>query len=140
MKSRQTGFTLLESMIALLILSIGLLGIASLQLYGLQSSQSSFQRSVAISQASDLAERLWGDICTLPDAANDIRDAWRDEHQNGALPGWQGDLDLTSDTGVTPYRFEISVQWDSRMNADSNPTERFVYLVVIPAMNNCTAP
>jgi type IV pilus assembly protein PilV len=53
-----TGFTLLEVLIAVLILSIGLLGLASLQANGLRSNFSSYARSQAVILANDMADRI----------------------------------------------------------------------------------
>ncbi len=52
------GFTLLEVMIALVIFSIGLLGLAGLQARGLQSNTVAQYRTLAIIQAYDMAERI----------------------------------------------------------------------------------
>lgn len=58
-KSRTTaGFTLLEVLIAVLVLAIGLLGMASLVLQSMKSNQSSYQRTQASLLAYDMAERL----------------------------------------------------------------------------------
>jgi type IV pilus assembly protein PilV len=46
-KSKQTGATLIEVLVAVLILSFGLLGMAALQTRALQGNQSSLQRSQA---------------------------------------------------------------------------------------------
>ncbi len=54
----QQGFTLIEVLIAVVILAVGLLGMASLTLNSLQSSQGAALRSQASSLAGDLAERL----------------------------------------------------------------------------------
>ncbi len=54
----QTGFTLMEVLIAVLILSIGLLGLASLQANGLRSNFSSYARSQAVILANDMADRM----------------------------------------------------------------------------------
>ncbi len=52
------GFTLLEVMVALVIFSIGLLGLAGLQARGLQSNASAYYRSLATIQAYDMADRI----------------------------------------------------------------------------------
>lgn len=46
--SRQRGFSLLEVLISVVVLSIGLLGMAALQINAMKNSQSSFQRSQAV--------------------------------------------------------------------------------------------
>lgn len=56
--SRQQGFTLLEVMIALVIFSIGLLGLAGLQAGGLRSNTQAQLRTIAVIQAYDMADRI----------------------------------------------------------------------------------
>ncbi len=57
-KTATAGFTLLEVMIALVIFSIGLLGLAGLQARGLQSNTVAQYRTMAVIQAYDMAERI----------------------------------------------------------------------------------
>lgn len=52
------GFTLIEVLIALLVLAIGLLGMATLMMTSMQSSQGASLRSAATVAAYDLAERM----------------------------------------------------------------------------------
>ena len=52
------GFTLLEVLIALLVLSIGLLGLAALQTLGLKFNHESYQRTQAVYQAYDMIDRI----------------------------------------------------------------------------------
>lgn len=53
-----SGFTLLEVLIALLVLSIGLLGLAALQTLGLKFNHQSYQRTQAVFQAYDMIDRI----------------------------------------------------------------------------------
>ena len=55
---RVSGFSLVEVMVAMLVLSIGLIGVASLQLTGLRSNQNAFFRSQATILASDIIDRM----------------------------------------------------------------------------------
>ena len=55
---QQRGFTLIEAMVALVVLSIGLLGMASMQVGALRLSTSAYYRSIAATKASELAERM----------------------------------------------------------------------------------
>lgn len=57
-RRRSRGFTLLEVLIALVILSIGLLGIAGLQSVGLRGSHSAYLTSQASLLAYDMADRI----------------------------------------------------------------------------------
>lgn len=53
-----SGFSLLEVLIALLVLSVGLLGIAGLQTFSLQFNHQSYERTQATLLISDIAERI----------------------------------------------------------------------------------
>lgn len=52
------GFTLLEVLVAVVVLSIGLLGLASLQVNGLRFNHSAYLRSQATALAYELADRM----------------------------------------------------------------------------------
>ena len=54
----QSGFTLIEVLVSMLILSIGLIGVAALQGVSLKNTQSAFMRSQATALAYDLADRM----------------------------------------------------------------------------------
>jgi len=55
---RAKGFTLIEALVALVVLSIGLLGVAALQLTSLRSNHSSAMRSQATYLAYDIIDRM----------------------------------------------------------------------------------
>ena len=52
------GFTLIEVLIAVLVLSIGLLGLASLQAASLKNNYGAYMRSQASILANDMADRI----------------------------------------------------------------------------------
>ncbi|RKZ99283.1 MAG: type IV pilus modification protein PilV [Gammaproteobacteria bacterium] len=55
---KQKGFMLIEAMIALMILSVGLLGIAGMQLLGLRMNYDAYQRTQVTALAYDIAEKM----------------------------------------------------------------------------------
>lgn len=57
---KASGFSLVEVLVAVLILSFGLLGLAALQIGSLRHNQSSHQRGQAILIAYELADRMRG--------------------------------------------------------------------------------
>ena len=59
LRSRQRGFTLIEVLIAALVLSVGVLGVAGLQVTALKNLQSSQSFGVAAMLANDIADRMW---------------------------------------------------------------------------------
>lgn len=58
----QQGVTLVEAMIALLVISIGLLGIASLQLTAMNQNTSSLNHSQAVWYAYNMSDRIRSNI------------------------------------------------------------------------------
>jgi type IV pilus assembly protein PilV len=54
----QLGFTLIETMVALLVISVGMIGVAALHGQALSSSGIAIRRSVAIGLASDISDRI----------------------------------------------------------------------------------
>ncbi|WP_019583766.1 type IV pilus modification protein PilV [Thioalkalivibrio sp. ALE16] len=60
---RSGGFSLIEVLVSLVIISIGLLGAASLQLNALQASTASHERTLASGQVDSFFEGLWANAC-----------------------------------------------------------------------------
>lgn len=56
--SRAAGFTLVEALVALLILSIGMLGIAGLFVESVRSSRTALLRTQAVNLVADMADRI----------------------------------------------------------------------------------
>lgn len=52
------GFAMLEVLIAIVVVSFGLLGLAGLQVIGLKNNQTAYIRSIATQQAYDMADRM----------------------------------------------------------------------------------
>ena len=70
---RHRGVSLIEVLVALLVLSIGLLGVAALQVISLRSNHGSFVRGQAVLLASDMADRMRANRLGVVDAAgNDV--------------------------------------------------------------------
>lgn len=61
---RQSGLTLLEIMVTLVILSLGLLGLAGLQMTGLKNNRAAYYNAVAGQAVQDISERLRVDVTT----------------------------------------------------------------------------
>ena len=56
--NKNKGFTLMEVLVALAVLSIGLLGMAGMQLFSLKSSQSAYFQSQASYFANDIIDKV----------------------------------------------------------------------------------
>jgi type IV pilus assembly protein PilV len=55
---KQQGYSLIEVLVALVVLSIGLLGLARLQLTGLRYANSAAERLEAVNRAYDILDRM----------------------------------------------------------------------------------
>lgn len=97
------GATLIEVMIALLILGIGLLGLGALQSFALQSSQIASQRTLATTLAARVADeyRSYRSLAQPPQV---LRDDWDAEAAN-LLPNGTVTTVRTVDT------LTITVNW-----------------------------
>jgi type IV pilus assembly protein PilV len=128
-KKHQHGFTLLEVLIALLILSIGLLGLAALQTTGLRSTQMASMRTQATQVVYDITDRMRAnpagvaageyvialaeapaDTSAAGTALNDLTE-WRDRVEK--LPGGKSEItQCNTADGCDGLTHIITVYWD----------------------------
>jgi type IV pilus assembly protein PilV len=128
-----TGFTLVESMIALVVLSVGMIGVAALHGQGLSAGRSAQLRSIAINLSADMADRIrvnrLGGAAYAGAAANNncdpvggggvdctpaqmaAHDLWLWNQQvAAALPN--GQANIAFNAGANPSSYSITLQWD----------------------------
>jgi len=147
--ARQNGFSLVEVLIALIIMSVGMLGIATLFVQSMQAGRTSMFRHHAVTLAGDVADRiranpragiaytgLGGDngcVATGNDcneaamAANDIF-LW-DQQVVDSLPN--GQVTIAFDDTVIPPMYTITVDWDE---PGEDPMSPLNYIINIPVM------
>ncbi len=58
LKRTQTGFSLIEAMVSLVVVSVGMIGIAALYGQGLGASRTALSRTQAVNLAADMADRI----------------------------------------------------------------------------------
>lgn len=99
---RHAGFTLLEVLVAIVVLSLGLLGLAGLQAASLRNNQVALQRSIAAQQAQDMADRIRANQAGVAAGAYD--------NLTAVTPGNPGCIA----TGCTPANLAITDhrQWN----------------------------
>lgn len=128
-----SGFSLIEAMVALVVLSVGMMGIAALHGQSLSAGRTAQFRTVAINLSADMADRIrvnrlgeagyagagadndcdpesgGGVDCTPAEmAAHDIF-VWTQQVQQ-RLPNGQGAVQFNN--GTAPPTFTITVRWD----------------------------
>ncbi|WP_017431354.1 prepilin-type N-terminal cleavage/methylation domain-containing protein [Vreelandella jeotgali] len=132
--TKQGGFTLIEALVALLILSLGMLGIAAMQLNALHSATRSYQHSVATLAAVDAQEWLWEKLEKADDCRNldgEIESEWKDHWENDKSSNPlrnAGSLDIVP-KGCT---YTISIPLGSAENDDDEGYSTVTYRVRLP--------
>jgi type IV pilus assembly protein PilV len=128
---RAAGFTLLEVLVAMVVLSIGLLGLSGLQTSSLRNNHSAFLRSQATVVSNDIIDRMRANRVVAVNGDYDVAysaspassdtvaqldlETWR--AYVGRLPGGDSSLQVVSVSvsGVSYDVAEVRVQWaDSR--------------------------
>lgn len=135
-RRRQRGYTLLEILVAAVLLTGGLIGLASMQASGTRLNNSAYLRTQASILAYDIADRMRANRAAV--VANNYDIALADATPGAAssvanidLIQWRGALNyylpagngaVETDAGVTPdapLRATITVEWnDGRAAAD----------------------
>ncbi len=137
-----SGYTLLEVMVALVIFSIGLLGLAGLESQSLRYNHSAYLRTQASYLAYDILDRMRANratalnnnynasptstgtnhncntataTCSTIDMAQ--HDIYEWKQQLAALPGGTGEVDRSGDL------FTIIIQWDDPGVPPNNTSE-----------------
>jgi type IV pilus assembly protein PilV len=140
---RQAGFSLIEVLIALVIMSVGMLGIASLYVQSMQAGRTSLLRHNAVTLAGDVADRIranplgaaaylgtgadndcvdGGINCSAPQMASHDIFLWRQQAQE-SLPA--GDVTIAFNDGANPPEYTIAVVW-------SEPGQPQNFTITIP--------
>ena len=117
------GFTVVEVLIALLVQSIGMLGIAALYLESLRASRSALVRTQAVTLAADIADRIranrdpagiydCGGTCDAGEGGNAIAvadlNAWRAAVET-QLPGGVGSVAFLAGAASTPNAYTVTL-------------------------------
>lgn len=123
----QGGFTLIEALVALLLLSVGLLGIGALHARAVQFSVDAEDRNRAAVLANEIASQMWstGSVSL----STTVEDAWKAKVSSATtsgLPNGAGEVTVAS--GVATI--EITWRPPSRKSADG--TFKYVTKVALP--------
>ena len=134
LKTRK-GFSLVEVLIALIVMSVGMLGIAGLYVQSMQAGRSSMLRHHAVTLAGDIADRIRANPtagaayaaatgnnnncvgqninCTVAEmAANDI-DLWQTQARDFLPVMGDGSQQVVVVFNAgTPPSYQITVRWD----------------------------
>ncbi len=148
-RMKQRGFSLVEVLIALVIMSVGMLGIAGLYVQSMQAGRTSMLRHHAVTLAGDVADRIRAnpragvayegpgldgscvsgvaDCDEVAMAGHDIL-LWQQQAAN-SLPA--GEVGVTFDDSGNPPTYTIAITW-SEPGANVQPE----YSITIPVLPN----
>jgi len=147
---RDRGFTLVEALVALVVLSIGLLGVAALQFTSLKANHGSATRTQAVYLAYDIIDRMrtnptaasageyqlgFGDTPSGTTIAKKDLISWRQNIAN-ALPG--GSVAPTGSVNVdaVSHVITVSIKWDDSHAEQSTSAANVVTFTVVTQISN----
>lgn len=127
------GFSLVEVLVALVLLSIGLLGLAGLQTRGVRDNHGAYLRTQAILCAKDLVDRMRANRGAAIAGAYDVDFGVLAETGSTIaaqdLSQWQASLALLPGPGQarvavnqTTRRVSVDISWDDSRGAEARAT------------------
>ena len=119
---KTSGFTLIEVLIALFVLAIGLLGMATLMMASMQSSQGASQRSAATVAAYDLTERMRSNRDQAAVAAS----PYQGDPSAAVLPACFDSATKTSNCSAADTVALDLAQWSANLQNNLPGAEAFV--------------
>jgi len=150
--NKSKGFSLVEVLIALVIMSIGMLGIAGLYVHSMQAGRTSMLRHHAVNLAGDIADRIRANptagaayeaadgenkncvastaTCNVADmAAHDIL-LWQAQASDflPVMADGTEQVVIVFNAGTLPPSYDITVRWDEP-TPDGNVPQ---YAITIP--------
>jgi type IV pilus assembly protein PilV len=140
LQDHANGFTLIETMVALIVLSVGMIGVAALHGRSLSATGAAIHQSQAIALAGDMADRIrinrgagadyageaadFGCDAATGDGGHDCSEAemaahdlfvWENQVAD-SLPGGQGTVAVDMTTNPTSYT--VAVSWNEPSSED----------------------
>lgn len=135
-RNAQRGVGLIEVLVSLLVLSLGMLGLAGLQLWSLKNNQGSMARSLAVVQAHSIIDAMRAERATATTGGFDIAFGPNAEvptvspFAHAALTTWLTNLETVLGSGATGSvscdggHCTVRIRWSDQRSAAVSSTER----------------
>ncbi len=140
---RNQGFALIEALVAAVVVALGLMGLAALQITATRSNHSAEQRSQASMLADDMIERMRANRAAAQtgsyDTGFDTGPRTCDQAvcpatplENSDLCQWKKRLRCSLPSGAgsiarSGNRITVTVQWDDSLGRSEGLNRQFVY-------------
>ena len=126
------GFTLIEVMVALLVFSLGVLGIVGMQARAAQFSTQNNDRARAAMLANEIVAQMWAQQSAATDATTLA--AWQARVSDTSVAGLPNGVGtITTATGTDSLvTATVTVSWRPPSMATSSTANQFVTTVVMP--------
>jgi type IV pilus assembly protein PilV len=134
--NRQRGVGIVEILVAVLVLSIGLLGLAGLQLRTLRNNQSALERGVAVVETHAIADAMRADRTNATNGLFDLdlgdADPAGTTFAEVVLAGWRENLratlgdEATGQVDCNGALCEIIVQWNDERATEGEAEQQLV--------------
>jgi type IV pilus assembly protein PilV len=155
-RSNLGGFSLIEVLVALVVLSVGMIGMAAMYGQGLSAGRTAQFRTQAVNLVADMADRIRSNNQGLTAYEGAAADHDCDPQSGGPVPCspaemaahdlfvWDtqvanllpnGDWSIEVDEAALPPEYTISVTWDEVVSADSGLSTEAKYEVTIQVPN-----
>lgn len=122
------GFSLLEVLVAVVILAVGLLATASMQTTAMMATTTSRNTTLAVQLAEEMVDRIRVNAGTTPDIYHNLStgscsslsdttalgdcNQWRDRLQSSGLPGTTGTVSVTLNSPISSAAtVTVTVTW-----------------------------
>ncbi|MFN3985372.1 MAG: type IV pilus modification protein PilV [Rhodocyclaceae bacterium] len=153
-RKRQNGVSLIEVLVAIVILSFGLLGLAGLQMTALRSNQSALERSTVVMEAYSILDAMrsnpqatkdgefnvgFGPVTGGSGFAEQQIFSWRNRLMASLGPAATGSIDCSEiaiaglDADVSPTACTVIIRWDDSRGLIGSSTQSFTTEATISA-------
>lgn len=131
----QAGFSLLEVLIAVIVLSLGLLGLAGLQTSALRNNQSAMERSMAVIESYSIIDAMRIDPDAVENGLFNLEidaDPEAGTFSGNELVKWRNRLqdslgaDAVGAVGCVGSLCTITVQWNDQRGTAGSTTQQIV--------------
>lgn len=125
----QRGFTLVETMVSMLVLLVGLLGMASVQINAVSKARSSFETSEAVLVITELGERMRGNLPAARNGGyNVVFGADDDEDDDALVPNCHG---IAANCAPAQVAAADIARWQSGLRRLLNNASGSINVVVV---------